>query len=379
MTMKISFAALFLCVVLVAGCGQQKKPLSMAGLELYLNSHYLDANGYDSLLALYPESDFLTGLKAMTLNEEGDTAKARRWLEDTEKRHPAWKKSVYLTLAKAALAIDGGDTLAQRRLVGMLEQEDARKKNKWVSLMLYQTRMETDTMRAERHLQDALALDTGFTQAKIAGLYRFRVEDSCDSVLSRFRLIPSTYLDPVLTGHIGLAYHYCGDSESAVLWAKKSLSISPNYLGHYVLATVAHLDMQNYREAEKQYLLVIRHDPHHWFDRTDLGWLYHDSGDLEKAERLFKELAAMNPGQDIQDELVIFYIKSKQYGLAGKANQASVKMFGENYRNAGLALIINALQIDDIGKAAQGMLPYMEIYGKQGEQWVAEVFGFINE
>ncbi len=379
MKIKIFFASLFISAALMAGCGRQEKPMSMAELELYLNSHYLDTSGYDSLLAIYPESDFLTGLKVMALNEEGDTAKARRWLQDTEKRHPAWKKSVYLTLAKAALAIDGKDTLAQRQLTRVLDTEDARSKNKWVSLMLYHLRIGGDTLRAERHLQDALALDTSFTQAKIARIYRLQVEDSCALILGRFRQIPVTYLDPVLIGYKGLAYFNCLDAESAVLWAKESLRIKPNYMGHYVLAVVAHLDMQNYREAEKQYLQVIRHDHHHWFDRTDLGWLYYDSGDTDKAERLFKELAAMNPGQYIQDELVIFYIKSRQYGLAGKANQASVKMFGENYRNAGLALIINALQIDDIGKGAQGLLPYIKIYGKQGEQWVAEVFGLVNE
>ena len=377
--MKISFAALFLCVVLVAGCGQQKKPLSMAGLELYLNSHYLDANGYDSLLALYPESDFLTGLKAMALNEEGDTAKARGWLEDTEKRHPAWKKSVYLTLAKAALSIDGKDTLAQRQLTRVLDAEDARRKNKWVSLMLYHLRIGGDTLRAERHLQDALALDTGFTQARIARIYRLRVEDSCDLILDRFRQIPPAYLDPVLTGYRGLARYFCGDVESAVSWAKESVRIRPNHMGHYVLAIVAHVDMQNYREAEKQYLQVIRYDPHHWFDRTNLGWLYHDSGDLEKAERLFKELAAMNPGQDIQDELVIFYIKSDQYGLAGKANQASVRMFGENYRNAGLSMIIEGLKNDDNQKSYRNSEKYSKTYGKQGEEWTLGVYKFINE
>ena len=379
MTMKISFATLFLCVVLVAGCGQQKKPLSMAGLELYLNSHYLDANGYDSLLALYPESDFLTGLKAMALNEEGDTAKARGWLEDTEKRHPAWKKSVYLTLAKAALSIDGKDTLAQRQLTRVLDAEDARRKNKWVSLMLYHLRIGGDTLRAERHLQDALALDTGFTQARIARIYRLRVEDSCDLILDRFRQIPPAYLDPVLTGYRGLARYFCGDVVSAVSWAKESVRIRPNHIGHYVLAIVAHVDMQNYREAEKQYLQVIRHDHFHWFDRTNLGWLYHDSGDLEKAERLFKELAAMNPGQDIQDELVIFYIKSRQYGLAEKANQASVKMFGRNYRNAGLSITIEDLKNDDNQKAYRNSEEYSKTYGKQGEEWLLRVSGFINE
>ena len=261
----------------------------------------------------------------------------------------------------------------------MLESENSREKNKWVSLMLHQMHMETDTVRAERHLQDAFALDTGFTQAKIAGLYRFRVEDSCDSVLSRFRLIPSTYLDPVLTGHIGLAYYYCGDAEKAVSWAKKSLRIKPNYMGHYVLATVAHLDMRDYREAEKQYLQVIRHDHHHRFPQTELGWLYHDSGDLEKAERLFKELAAMNPGQDIQDELVIFYIKSRQYGLAGKANQTSVKIFGENYRNAGLSRIIEDFKNDDKQKMFRNLEKYSKTYGKQGEEWLLGVSGFINE
>ncbi len=379
MTMKISFAALFLCAVLVAGCGQQKKPLSTAELELHLNSHYLDPDGYDSLLARHPESDFIAGFKAMALNEEGDTAKAKRWLEDTEKRHPAWKKSVYMIMARAALAIDGGDTVAQRQLIRVLDAEDARRKNKWVSLALHQMRLETDTLQAERHLQDALALDTGFTQAKIARIYRLRAEDSCALILDRFRQIPPTYLDPALIGYKGLAYFNCGDAESAVLWAKESLRIKPNHTGHYVLAVVAHFNMQNYREAEKQYLLVIRHDHHHWFDRTQLAWLYHDSGDTKKAERYFKELAAMEPGQDTQDELVIFYIKSDQYGLAGKANQASVKMFGENYRNAGLSRIIEDFKNDDNQKMFRNLEKYSKTYGKQGEEWLLEVTGFINE
>ena len=379
MKIKIFFASLCISAALMAGCGRQKKPMSMAELELYLNSHYLDAGGYDSLLALHRESDFIAGFKAMALNEEGDTAKAKGWLEDTEKRHPDWKKSVYLVMAKAALAIDGGDTLAQRQLTRVLDAEDARRKNKWVSLALHQMRMETDTIQAERHLQDALALDTGFTQARIARIYRLRVEDSCASILDRFRRIPPTYLDPALIAYKGLAYYYCGDAESAVSWAKESLRIKPNHTGHYVLAVVAHFDMRDYREAEKQYLQVIRHDHHHWFPQTELGWLYHDSGDLGKAERLFKELAAMNPGQDIQDELVIFYIKSRQYGLAGKANQTSVKIFGENYRNAGLSRIIEDFKNDDKQKMFRNLEKYSKTYGKQGEEWLLGVSGFINE
>lgn len=378
MTMKISFAALFLCVVLVAGCGQQKKPLSMAGLELYLNSHYLDANGYDSLLALYPESDFLTGLKAMTLNEEGDTAKARRWLEDTEKRHPSWKKSVYLTLAKAALAIDGKDTLAQRQLTETLDGQDARSKNKWVSLQLYYLRIGKDTLRAERHLQDALTLDRGFTQAKVAKLYQFRSEEACDSILNRFRLIPSTYLDPVLIGYIGLAYYYCGNTKKATFWAEKSLRTKPNYMGHYVLATIAHLDMNDHREAEKQYLLVIQYDHKHWFDQIELGWFYHNAGYMHKAERHFKREVFIRPSQDSYNELAIFYMKSKQYGLAGKANRTSVKMFGENYHNAGLAIFIAYMKTNDDEALKNGSELYLKTYGSKGQEWLDETANFLT-
>lgn len=374
---KLSFVYALFLVLVGSSCGQQKKPLPMAGLELYLNSHYLESSGYDSLLALYPESDFITGLKAMALNEEGDTTQARILIRNTEKQHPGWKGSVYLTLAKAALAIDGKDTLAQRQLTRILDAEDARTKNKWVSLMLHQLRTETDTLRAEQHLKDAITLDTGFTQAKIAKLYQFPTE-TCDSILTGFRRIPPTYFDPVLTGYIGLARYYCGDAESAVFWAKKSLRIRHNYMGHYVLALVAHFDMQNYREAEKQYLLVMRYDRHHWFPRIQLGWLYHDSGDLKKTERYFKELVAMEPGQDTHDELVIFYLKSSQYGLAKKANQALVKMFGDNCRNAGLSMAIEDLESDDNRKAYRNSERYSKTYGKQGEEWIAEVFRFLN-
>ena len=107
MKIKIFFASLFISAALMAGCGRQKKPMSMAELELYLNSHYLDANGCDSLLAMYPESDFMAGLKAMALNEDGDTAQARALLKASEKRHPTWKKSVCLRVKTAAKKTSG--------------------------------------------------------------------------------------------------------------------------------------------------------------------------------------------------------------------------------------------------------------------------------
>lgn len=339
-------------------------------LEGFLNTHYAgNSRIFDSLLTEHPDSDYLVGLKTYYAIRNGEPPQTPAAVQAFVKVHRQSSDSPFIRMAMGLLAQEGQNQAETEKYARLLEAGPEWDQDKWTDLTLFHLYYEADSAKATAYLYRALALDPNFTPAKIELAYNYSPEVHCAEIIEILESLPESYQDPYVYGDLGRAYYTCGNHQKALGYFSKSLSIIPNFEGYYGQALIAHYVEDDYERAEALYFKAIRYDQYQEFNYSDLGWLYYDLNQVEKAEGYF--IQAFDSTQEKYNEIIAFYIQSDQAQKANAMNQGAVTRYGNTYQNEGLRILIN-YTLDDARKQEllRELQHYKEAYGAEANAWL---------
>ncbi len=159
--------------------------------------------------------------------------------------------------------------------------------------------------------------------------------------------------------HFKLAaiYESKGELESALKEYESAVKKDNKPDAHFAAANI-YLRMKKYKEAEARYLKAIELDPSKGGYYNNLGWLYMETGELERAEAEVNEALKKDPrrGYIYLDTLGVIQLKQGKFPEAEKTlNKASVETPPEE-KNGLLEIYNHLLELylktGDKGKAA---------------------------
>lgn len=217
---------------------------------------------------------------------------------------------------------------------------DKEKKNKWLRLELFNLyeKKGIDYL-AWGYLEEAIAIDEIFYEAILARAYRLNLIANCNEIIQHIISLPQTYIDSDILNFLGNAYLNCDDSENALKIFNGSIEKTETEEAYYFLGYINHYNLNDFDKGLFYYDKSISLNNKFIDPQLDKAWLLYDINQNESSEILFKKIITEFEEVNPYNQIILFYIKIKQYAEALNYIEESKIKFGSNYMNEGFELV----------------------------------------
>ncbi len=200
--------------------------------------------------------------------------------------------------------------LAEKEVrMGLAQEPDHPLAHALLALCLVQ-REEYEAATGEAQRAIGLAPELGFAHATLARvlLARNRFDDAEQSVNEAIALDAESADHRVLKGQIALCRE---DWQHARRLAEEALALEPENVDAQNVRATALRKLSQGGSAEQQLLAALAIDPDDAYTHANLGWLYLEKGDREKATLHFRESLRLNPELETARQGVVATLKAK--------------------------------------------------------------------
>ncbi|MFM9838892.1 MAG: hypothetical protein ACKVOQ_11545 [Cyclobacteriaceae bacterium] len=338
------------------------------------NQAVIDPKFIDSLLTIYPESDYLIGMKALQLLSLDSVDKAQRLIDSN-----SGEKGTFIFTAEAIVYDKKNDSTKAEFLFDKAIRLD-NGNNKWLRLNLFYHFKESKSKYAAEELERSIKIDPNFNQAIIEKSYVLSPVENCDSIISLLSKVDYQYKDEGYLSFLGDAYFYCNDKKNSKSCYLRSNLIKENGFAYFGLGSLAEYLENDKKGAENFYNKSLNFKDARCEALISLGWLAYAKEDIKAAEQLFTKVVDECETQDNYSEVVIFYLKMNDVKQANRYIQLSKEKFSNSYFTEGLSLLVE-IKVNKISHAESNnrIDDFYLKFGDVSSGWLAKVFEFVNE
>lgn len=336
------------------------------------NSSNLSLAYFDSLENQYPYSDFIVGMKAYFYIQNDSIGYANQFLNKKQKV-TKFKVGSYSMFAQGVILLkkerlDSAISFFRRSL-------ELNNDNKWVYLELGNSYIhKKDTNKALNYFNQSLEIDSHFKYTKLEKASLYNPKKECQKIIDEIGDIKIDFFKYNGLNYLANAYLECGEYMSAYKYFKKSIQRKKNINAFYGIATIEHYDIKDYSKANDSYSNCLKIDSLDTPCLIGKAWLMYDNYKIEKAEKYFLKALKNKRKAKIFNEVLIFYLNTKQFNKAKKLNIEYKKQLGDNYYNDGFKIILQMankdLKSDQIDSASD---KYLKKYGRSKQQWLVNI------
>lgn len=333
------------------------------------HSNDLDDNYFDSLLLVYPNSEYLIGMKAYFCCLNDNIEEAKQFIETEISQKNDLFLNTYICLAMAMISAYEGDRLLSMRYFEKSLEFDTNRKNKWTRLEYFYALRDSNVNAAERSLEEALLIDPNFTTAFIESINLLIADNRYHDAISKIKAYTSFNTNEKMCYIIGFCHLQMQEYKDAEDWFNESLIIERNvdalvgmgYLSQYI-SNQEILALNYFNEA---YSI----EPENATVNKRLGVYYINKDEYQLAKGYLEKSVILLPNQEDFLLLIYAHVVLEEYEDALRLNSTATDEFGWIRDNEFWVILIASLQ-GDLDKA-QGLLDdYYQEYSEEDISWL---------
>lgn len=332
--------------------------------ESVFNSEYLD-----SLYARYPKSDYIIGMKVLSLLSSDKLDQARILLDGVK------EKGTYSFTAEAVMYDHIQDSVMAEVSFRKAHELDVKQSNKWLRLYMYYHFKKKDREYALKQLERSIEIDGSFFRAIIEKSYLLSPAENCEQVISLLSKVDTTFGDADWLSFLGDAYFYCRDMEKARRSYSLSERVKENGYAFLGLGNINCYFLNDLKTAEAYYRKSLEYEDTYCDGRISLGWLAFEMENLIAAENEFVAALDSCYTQGVFVETVMFFLKTNNHQKAKKFIERWKGDFGRSYLVEGLSLVekisTENFTVDERNKLIDD---YYHEFGEVAAGWLSETF-----
>lgn len=277
-------------------------------IDYYLtNTFPVDDFTFKNLIATGNEKTYANLMYAYHLLKNGDTKKARLIINNIDNE----SKNDTRDMVKGLLELSIGER--DKALVLFEKAYSYNPKNKWLNLELFYFHLEQDDISAWKHLENALKIDSGFSEALIAKALYLDPVENCEEIIRDLSKIPESYKDYQVSYLLGLANINLGNTPKSLQLLEKSISIKETSNTYLSLAVLHNDYIDDNAKAKYFFKKSIEIDSNNIFAITAYAWFLHDSSDYINSETFFLKLLDIDRSQEVYNQVIQFYLSMQNF------------------------------------------------------------------